>query len=64
VTWAQIARLAVELGIDLVRGKLEKKPKPARGLPFRDVEIQVNAARMAGHEPPPPSTVRSSVRTR
>lgn len=50
---AQWIRLGVELVIDLVRGKLDSpKPEPAKGLPFRDVEIQVKASRNAGHEKP------------
>jgi hypothetical protein len=44
-------RLGAELVYDLVTGALEKRPpgpEPVRGLPFRDVEIQVKASREAG----------------
>jgi hypothetical protein len=40
MNWIKLAQLSVELLIDLVRGQLEKKPQPAPGLSYKDVEHQ------------------------
>lgn len=52
MTWLGILKVAAELAIDLIRGKLEPKRPPANapGLRFIDVEIQAKASRNAGHE--------------
>lgn len=56
MTWCQLARLAVELAIDAVRGKLGplQPSEPSRPpLPWLDVERQARASRCAGHESEP-----------
>lgn len=48
IPWGKILRIAVELAIDAIRGKLERKTEPAIPLPHADSARQSKFAREAG----------------